>query len=97
MRPVLFLFLWLASAPAVAATTGLWFDRIFTIVFENTGIAKTLALSADFVSFAQKGRLFTNYFAKTHPSQPNYLHMVASAMASLFSDYSTRSAAPRLA
>jgi len=75
MKSALLVLLFLA-APAVHAAAGLWFDRIFTLVFENTGIARTLAQSADFASFAQKGRLFTNYFAQTHPSQPNYLHMV---------------------
>lgn len=48
-----------------------WFDRIFVIQFENTGFQRTMR-SVDFSNLATKGKLFTNFYAAFHPSQPNY-------------------------
>jgi hypothetical protein len=53
-----------------------WFNRIFIMVFENLGLNKTLN-DPNFRALASKGRLQTNWYAATHPSQPNYLQMVA--------------------
>jgi hypothetical protein len=57
-------------------TPGLWFDRVFIIVFENNAYAPVLA-DTNFQSFSTGGRLLTNYYAVVHPSQPNYLSMIA--------------------
>jgi len=51
------------------------FDRIFIVVLENTWFAR--AAQAPFLQqLATRGALFTDYYAITHPSYPNYLAMV---------------------
>jgi len=52
------------------------FDRIIIFMFENHGF---LEVSRDpmFTKFAKLGRLFMNYYAITHPSQPNYWCQIA--------------------
>jgi len=51
------------------------FDRIFIVVLENTRFAR--ATQAPFLQYlATRGALFTDYYAITHPSYPNYLAMV---------------------
>jgi phospholipase C len=56
-------------------TPGRTFDRIFIVVLENTWFAR--AAQAPFLqSLAVHGALFTDYYAITHPSYPNYLAMV---------------------
>jgi len=50
---------------------GRWFDRIFIMQFENVGF-HSAAANQDWMGFARKGTLLTQYYAVTHPSQPNY-------------------------
>jgi phospholipase C len=64
------LFVVTKSAP------GQFFDRVFIIVFENTGFEKTMSVP-EFSNLSTKGKLCTNYFGLIHPSQPNYIHMIA--------------------
>jgi len=64
---------------------GKYFDRIFTIVFENTGFDATMKTSY-FNSLANEGRLLTNYHAMQHPSLPNYIHMIYGANAGINDD-----------
>lgn len=51
-------------------------DKWFVVIHENADYLKTLSVS-DYTDFASKGTLFTNYHALTHPSQPNYIGMIA--------------------
>ncbi len=77
--------LWLLHGTAgaggqVGSTTdgapGRFFDRVFIVVLENTWFAR--AARTPFHQYlASRGALFTNYYAVTHPSYPNYLAMVA--------------------
>ncbi|KAF3928683.1 hypothetical protein AA313_de0201119 [Arthrobotrys entomopaga] len=51
------------------------FNRFITIWFENTDFDKA-AGDPNFAFFAKKGITLTNYFAVTHPSEPNYIASV---------------------
>ena len=70
------------TAPAPGATaTGLAaqpFAHIFVIVFENRSIESTLA-NPYFKQLAARGAFLSNYHGVGHPSQPNYLAMLAGA------------------
>jgi Phosphoesterase family len=60
---------------AADGAPGRIFDRIFIVVLENTWFAR--AKQAPFLQhLATRGALFTDYYAITHPSYPNYLAMV---------------------
>jgi len=54
---------------------GKWFDRIFIMQFENQAYYWS-SRDPNFEWFASKGKLLTNYYATTHPSQPNYWSQV---------------------
>jgi len=58
----------MGGAPLVK---GKWFDRILIFIFENHAYDEVIR-NPDFNSFARLGTQFTNYYAVTHPSQPNY-------------------------
>ena len=51
-------------------------QRFFVIVFENTDFNVTFA-DPYFKQLAEQGQLFTNYHGVIHPSQPNYIAMIA--------------------
>lgn len=51
------------------------FERIFVIVLENQDYADVQA-NPYFAKLASRGQLLTNYWAITHPSQPNYVAMI---------------------
>ncbi|RCI07913.1 hypothetical protein L249_5888 [Ophiocordyceps polyrhachis-furcata BCC 54312] len=70
-------------AAATAKTTsptskvaGKAFDRIAIIWFENQNYEKAVG-DANFNFFANKGISLSNYYAVTHPSQPNYMASIA--------------------
>ncbi|KAL3683640.1 hypothetical protein R1sor_001662 [Riccia sorocarpa] len=65
--------------------TPLWFDRVYVLIFENTDY---LAAKADpnFSKWAAKGKLLTNYHGVAHPSQPNYIAMVAGSTLGVTTD-----------
>ncbi|CEO60381.1 hypothetical protein PMG11_05010 [Penicillium brasilianum] len=73
----------LASASAVPIATspsGKWFDRFVVIVMENTN--KDTALADPYYrQLADSGVLLNGYQGTTHPSQPNYITMIASTTA----------------
>lgn len=52
------------------------YDRIYTIFLENTNYGTALK-DENLKSLRKKGITLTNYWALTHPSQPNYLGSVA--------------------
>jgi hypothetical protein len=75
-----------AAAAATAKTSspvsnvkGKAFDRIAFIYFENENYNKAIG-DPNFALFASQGITLSNYYAVTHPSQPNY-------MAALGGDY----------
>ncbi|EKV06789.1 Phosphate-repressible acid phosphatase [Penicillium digitatum] len=55
----------------VSNVKGLVFDRFVNIWLENTDF-ETAALDENLSKLAKEGILLTNYFAITHPSEPNY-------------------------
>ncbi|KAJ5715415.1 uncharacterized protein N7483_012596 [Penicillium malachiteum] len=55
----------------VSNVKGLAFNRFAQIWIENTDYS-TAAADANFAKLAKEGILLTNYFALTHPSEPNY-------------------------
>jgi len=55
---------------------GLWFDRIFIVIFENEQ-AGPVSSDPNFRNITSQGCSLTQYFAITHPSFPNYIAMVA--------------------
>ena len=52
------------------------FKKVVWIVFENTNYASALK-QPDFLKLTQQGALLTNVQAETHPSQGNYVAMIA--------------------
>ncbi|KAL5614174.1 hypothetical protein BROUX41_000012 [Berkeleyomyces rouxiae] len=72
-----------AAAAATAKTSsptsdvkGRVYDRYVSIWFENTDFDKA-AGDANFKYFAKKGITLSNFFAVTHPSEPNYVSVLA--------------------
>ncbi|KAK2606154.1 hypothetical protein QQS21_003437 [Conoideocrella luteorostrata] len=72
-----------AKAAATAKTTsptshvkGKAFDRLVIIYFENQNYDKSYG-DPNFNWFTKKGITLSNYFAVTHPSQPNYMAAIA--------------------
>ncbi|CAI7637328.1 unnamed protein product [Penicillium crustosum] len=55
----------------VSNVKGLAFDRFVNIWLENTDY-ETAASDENLAKLAKEGILLTNYFAVTHPSEPNY-------------------------
>ncbi|KAK9430317.1 phosphoesterase family-domain-containing protein [Lipomyces doorenjongii] len=58
-----------------STVSGKAFDRFVVIWLENTDYAAALG-QADLAYLAESGLLLTNYFAVTHPSEPNYVAAV---------------------
>jgi len=68
-----------------ALVSGKWFDRIFIIMFENQAYEDVIN-DSNFLKFANAGLSFQNYYAITHPSQPNYIAQVAGSTLVVNSD-----------
>lgn len=51
-------------------------DHILIVEFENTDYAKVLE-QPTFKKLSEQGVLFENFYAEVHPSQPNYIAMIA--------------------
>lgn len=66
------IFLGLIGLASSSHVEGLAFDRFITIWLENQDFAKAAADPAT-VALKERGVMLTNYFAHTHPSQPNYI------------------------
>jgi acid phosphatase len=60
----------------VSNVKGAAFDRIIQIWLENTDYSKAAA-DPNLQFLASQGILLTNYFATTHPSEPNYVAVVS--------------------
>ena len=65
-----------ALLPSILRAPARAFERIFIIVFENHGAAAALA-NPYFKQLAGRGAYLSNYYAVSHPSEPNYLAMLA--------------------
>ena len=61
---------------AAARSPAHHFDRVVTIVLENTDYERAMQ-DKNLAALAQQGASFTNLHAMFHPSYPNYLAMVA--------------------
>jgi len=72
-------------AHPLAAPVGRFFDHIVIITLENTDYDVALA-DADMSQLASTGVLLTNYFALTHPSQPNYIAQIYGSTGGVSSD-----------
>lgn len=58
---------------------GTYFERAIIVIFENTNYAD--AIKQPFFSYLSKrGAHFTNFFAITHPSQPNYIGLTSGSV-----------------
>ncbi|GJJ13952.1 hypothetical protein Clacol_008209 [Clathrus columnatus] len=64
-----------STLPKSPIVPGRAFDRFLQIWFENTDFA-TASSTTVFRQLAQQGILLNNYFALTHPSEPNYVASV---------------------
>ena len=72
-----------AAAPQTTAATPV--PRIMVVVLENTNYAA--ALQQPFLAeLAKRGALLTNFRAEAHPSQPNYIALVAGSTYGVTSD-----------
>jgi len=58
-----------------AVSSGKWFERIVVINLENTDYTDAMAVPY-LRKLASEGVLLTNYYAISHPSQPNYITQV---------------------
>lgn len=74
--PLLLLALLTSSAHAQAGPARPSFDKVMIVVFENADFEDVLKQPA-FARLAQRGALLTHFHAETHPSQGNYIAMVA--------------------
>ncbi len=71
--------------PGWQYSAGSHFKKVVWIIFENTNYDKALK-QADFARFSKKGVLFTNFVAEGHPSQGNYIAMIAGSNMGVSSD-----------
>lgn len=72
---ILFLSL-ILSCGCSSLIPGKYFDHFFLIIFENQGYSD-VTQNSDFMNFANQGRLLTQFYAEQHPSQPNYITILA--------------------
>ena len=69
------------SIPAYASN----FNKVLVIVFENTEYSNAIK-QPFFSSLAKEGSLLTNFKAATHPSQGNYIAMIAGSTFNITND-----------
>jgi hypothetical protein len=75
------------TSPASAATSVPRFDHIVLVMFENHAASQITPSSAPyFTSLAAQGASFTQSYAVTHPSQPNYLALFSGSTQGVTSD-----------
>src|SRR3989442_14338307 len=82
MRWIIPLCLALCAGPASAAAR---FSKIMIVVFENTDYPHALGRPF-FGKLAKEGALLAGYYAVAHPSQPNYIALVAGDTMGVSSD-----------
>src|SRR5262249_44563222 len=75
------------TTPASAAPSVPRFDHIVLVMFENHANTQITGSTAPyFTSLASQGAKFTQSFAITHPSEPNYLALFSGSTQGLTSD-----------
>ncbi len=72
-----------AAVPARAAAPA--FKKVVLMIFENSSYDEAMAQQV-LSQFAQSGALLTNYHAVGHPSQPNYVALIAGSRSGVSSD-----------
>src|SRR4051794_27828817 len=78
---------WGVTGQAHAATTVPRFDHIVLVMFENHANTQITASTAPyFTSLATQGANFTQSYATTHPSQPNYIALFSGSTQGVTSD-----------
>jgi phosphatidylinositol-3-phosphatase len=76
-----------ATPQAQAATTVPRFDHIVLVMFENKSTSQITSSSAPyFTSLAAQGAKFTQSYAITHPSQPNYIALYSGSTQGVTND-----------
>ncbi|KAJ6780147.1 hypothetical protein PWT90_01963 [Aphanocladium album] len=65
-----------AATVETSSVKGKAFDRFVVIYFENQNYEKAIG-DPNFKWLTKKGITLSNYFAATHPSQPNYMASIA--------------------
>src|SRR5690242_11202492 len=66
---------------AAVARPKVWasINKVITVVLENTDFER--AVNQPFMKrLAQEGALLNNYYAITHPSQPNYIALISGSI-----------------
>src|SRR5262249_3529993 len=78
----------IAAAPqAQAATSVPRFDHVVLVMFENKASSQITSSSAPyFASLASQGANFSQSYAITHPSQPNYIALLSGSTQGVTSD-----------
>jgi hypothetical protein len=82
---IIFLAVLLSNTTHAQANVNEHFKKVVWVVFENTNFADALA-QKDFKKLATNGVLFTNLAAEIHPSQGNYIAMIAGSKLNVKSD-----------
>jgi arylsulfatase A-like enzyme len=79
-----------ASNGATSSATGASgipvFDHVVVVIFENRATSQILGEAPYISSLAAGGANFTNFFAETHPSQPNYFALFSGGTQGTTSD-----------
>jgi acid phosphatase len=77
-----------ADATQARAATGVpRFDHVVLVMFENHALSQITSSTAPyFTSLASQGAKFTQSYAITHPSQPNYLALFSGSTQGVTSD-----------
>ena len=65
-----------SSAPFVRSAALPQIDHVIIVEFENTDYKKAMA-QPTFAAIVKAGANLSNFYAETHPSQPNYIAMIA--------------------
>ncbi|KAI8868676.1 phosphoesterase-domain-containing protein [Ramicandelaber brevisporus] len=74
-----------ATVSAQAIVPGKHFNRVFIVIFENTSFDEVYN-DPYFKQLADQGLLLTNFYAITHPSQPNYIALTYGSTGGVTSD-----------
>lgn len=64
------------ALPGTASQKRPSFQKVMIVIFENVNYEDVVGLSF-FSRLAASGALFTNFHAEAHPSQPNYIALIA--------------------
>ena len=77
-----------AAAPSAQAATSVpRFDHVVLVMFENKASSQITSSSAPyFTSLAAQGAKFSQAYAITHPSQPNYIALLSGSTQGVTSD-----------